>query len=209
MSFIAVIDYQMGNLLNVSKALNAAGAEVRIATTPQEVQRAAGLVLPGVGNFGEAMIHLKNRGFISLIQNWIQDDKPFLGICLGMQLLLESSEEAPGVDGLGIFPGTVQRFPSGKEKVPHMGWNTIEFRQNNPFFDGLNGNPAFYFVHSYYVNASGQPFTAAVSDYILPFTAAVSQGNLIATQFHPEKSQDAGLQLLRNFVRKTQSVKEI
>lgn len=161
MSFIAVTDYKMGNLLNVSKALKAVGAEIRIAAKPEDVRGASGMVLPGVGNFGEAMEHLQESGFIPLIKTWIAEDRPFLGICLGMQMLMESSEEAPGVAGIGVFPGTVKRFPGGREKIPHMGWNTVDVRNNNDFLNGLPRDPSFYFVHSYYVETDCNEIIAA------------------------------------------------
>ena len=203
MSFIAVIDYKMGNLLSVSKALEASGAQVKIVTSPAEASDASGLVLPGVGNFGEAMVHLNESGWIPCIRKWIAEDKPFLGICLGMQMLLESSEEAPGVPGIGIFKGSVKRFPAGIEKVPHMDWNSVRITPGNKFLSGLPEDPYFYFVHSYYASPEDPSVVAAVSDYILDFAAALSRGNLIATQFHPEKSQNNGLHILHKFIETT------
>ena len=151
------------------------------------------------------MAHLTDSGFVPFLREWIRQDKPFLGICLGMQMLLERSEEAPGVPGLGVIPGDVVRFPTGGEKVPHIGWNTVE---KNPFGDSrffpAGQEPLwFYFVHSYYVRPADTADVAAVCRYILPFAASLSRGNLLAVQFHPEKSQDAGLELLRTFLQKT------
>lgn len=200
MSFIALIDYEMGNLLSVSKALEFVGAQVRVAKSPSEVETAKGLLLPGVGNFGDGMKHLNNSGFSGFVIDWIKSGKPFLGICLGMQMLMESSEEAPGVPGLGVFQGKVMRFPSGTEKVPHMGWNTVKPVGNTRFFEGVEDGSSFYFVHSYYVTPDDAAITAGETEYILRFASALACGNVAAMQFHPEKSQDAGLKILKNFV---------
>ncbi len=205
MPFTAMIDYGMGNLLSVSKALTAVGADIRIVSNPEDAAGAACLVLPGVGNFGDGMQHLKDSGFIPFVREWTMQNKPFLGICLGMQMLLDSSEEAPGVPGLGIIPGRVLRFPAGKEKVPHIGWNSVT---RNPASDNalFSADPEwFYFVHSYYVQPADSADTAAVCGYIHPFAAALTRKNLLAVQFHPEKSQDAGLALLQKFFKKTLS----
>lgn len=197
---IALIDYKMGNLSSVAKALEAAGAAVRLVSAPEETGAADALVLPGVGNFGDGMAQLTACGWADPIRAWVGADKPFLGICLGMQMLLESSAEAPGVAGLGIIAGTVPRFPEGREKVPHMGWNTIAPDPRCPYFAGLPAEAYFYFVHSYYVKPAESAFVAARTEYILPFASALWRGRLLATQFHPEKSQSNGLRLLRNFV---------
>lgn len=206
MSLTALIDYGMGNLLSVSKALTAAGGEVRIVRTPEEAHDAARLILPGVGNFGEGMEHLHASGFVPFLRNWAADGKPLLGICLGYQMMFDSSEEAPGVEGLGILPGRVLRFPSGKEKVPHIGWNSVTVNPacGSAFFDtSENRELWFYFVHSYYVRPDDPACTAAECDYILPFAAAAARGSLLGVQFHPEKSQSAGLRLIRNFLQHT------
>lgn len=204
MAFTGLIDYGMGNLLSVSKALTAAGGEVRIVRSPEELAGADRIVLPGVGNFGDGMEHLQDSGFVPFVQKWIREGRPFLGICLGMQMLLERSEEAPGVPGLGVVPGEVVRFPDGPEKVPHIGWNEVSVRPGggNGFFPDPGPAQWFYFVHSYYVRPSDPAWTAATCEYILPFTAALSRGNLLALQFHPEKSQDSGLRLLRAFFQR-------
>lgn len=199
MAFFALIDYNMGNLSSVHKALEAAGAAVRIVSTPAGAADACALVLPGVGSFGDAMKNLDHAGWSDFIRNWIAADRPFLGICLGMQMLLEESEESPGVPGLGIFRGTVRRFPDRPgTKVPHMGWNTVRGTGNSPFFS--TGETFFYFVHSFYLDPADRTLTAAETDYILPFPCAIARGRLLATQFHPEKSQTAGLDLLKRFV---------
>lgn len=200
---IAVIDYDMGNLRNVERALTRCGASIRMTTRPDEIEGASGLVLPGVGNFGDGMRNLEKSGFADAVRTWIAADKPFLGICLGMQMLMESSEEAPGVPGLGVFRGTVRRFPSGTEKIPQIGWNTVAFRESADAFRGLNGR-WFYFVHSYFVAPEEDRVVAGVTRYITDFASALQRGRLIATQFHPEKSQDAGLSVLTEFVRLTE-----
>lgn len=202
MSFIALIDYDMGNLLSVSKALESVGANLRIVRHPIEAEKADALILPGVGHFGDGMKHLKESQFIPFIKNWIAADQPFLGICLGMQMLMDSSEEAPDLEGLGIFRGKVVRFPLHSLKVPHIGWNTIEIDKNNPYFQGLLQESWFYFVHSYYVQPEDSAIIAAKTNYIVNFAAALSRGNLLATQFHPEKSQENGLNVLKHFIQR-------
>ena len=204
MSFVALIDYDMGNLLSVSKALESVGADLRIVRSPIEAKTASALILPGVGNFGDGMKHLRQSQFIPFIKDWIAADKPFLGICLGMQMLMESSEEAPEVEGLGIFSGKVVRFPAHSLKVPHIGWNTLEVQNNSPYFQGLSPLPWFYFVHSYYVQPNNSAIVAAKTNYIVDFAAALSRGNLLATQFHPEKSQENGLSVLQHFIKRIQ-----
>ena len=200
MSFFALIDYKMGNLSSVNKALESTGASVRIVTTPEEAQDACALVLPGVGSFGDALANLNAAGWSDFIRNWIAADRPFLGICLGMQMLLETSEESPGVPGLGIFSGAVRRFPDlPGMKVPHMGWNTVRGTGNSPFFSPEE-EEHFYFVHSFFIDPADRTLSAAETDYIHPFPCAIARGRLLATQFHPEKSQRAGLELLKKFV---------
>lgn len=200
MSFIALIDYGMGNLMSVSKALEYVGGKIRIVDTPSEAEGASGVVLPGVGNFGDGMEHLNRSGFVPFIRETVRRNVPFLGICLGMQMLLDSSEEAPGVPGLSVFRGRVLRFPELGEKIPQIGWNSIRFDQGNPFLKGLKQDSFFYFVHSYYALPDDPSVTAARCTYMIDFAAALSKGNVFAAQFHPEKSQDCGLAILRNFV---------
>jgi len=209
-STLAVIDYGMGNLRSVAKALEAVGASVRVVTQPAEVGEACGLVLPGVGALADCIAALHASGFDQKIREWIAADRPFLGICLGMQALFDGSEEgARGKSGeltrgLGVFPGTVRRFRLPPEyKVPHMGWNTVRFTQpDSPLIAGIEmEGEAFYFVHSYYCAPRDRDLVLAECDYGGPFTAAIAHGNCYATQFHPEKSQTRGLQLYRNFVR--------
>ncbi|MDO4551734.1 MAG: imidazole glycerol phosphate synthase subunit HisH [Planctomycetia bacterium] len=205
MTYIALIDYEMGNLQSVTKALEYVGAELRTVRTVAEAENASALVLPGVGNFGDGIKHLSEKKFLDFIRDWTTHNRPFLGICLGMQMLLDSSEEAPGVSGLQIFRGAVRRFPENTLKVPHIGWNTLTLSTSAPMFAGLPLAPFFYFVHSYYVTPENPKLSAATTDYILPFTSAICHGNVWATQFHPEKSQENGLTILRNFVHMTQN----
>lgn len=197
---IALIDYGMGNLRSVFKALETVGARVEVVSTPPEISAAEAVILPGVGNFGDGMERLRSAELDKSVLRTIAADKPFLGICLGMQMLMEGSEEAPGQPGLGIYSGQVVRFPEGVEKVPHMGWNSIEIRQAHPCLAGVDDGTFFYFVHSYFVKPKDDSASLAICDYILPFAAAIGGGNVFATQFHPEKSQDDGLRILRNFV---------
>lgn len=198
---IAIIDYGMGNLRSVAKAVETAGGAVRIVTRPDEIGDAAGLVLPGVGALADCISALKTAGLDEAVRTWIQADKPFLGVCLGMQALFDFSEEADTA-GLGIFPGKVVRFqvPAGL-KVPHMGWNTVRFTQpGSPLTDTLaTEGEAFYFVHSYYCVPADPSLVLAECDYGGVFTAAIARGRCFATQFHPEKSQAKGIQLYRNF----------
>jgi len=202
MGFIALIDYGMGNLLSVSKALEHVGGDIRIVDAPEKASGASAMILPGVGNFGDGMENLSSRGFVKPLLDWAASGKPLLGICLGMQMLLEESEEAPGVKGLGVFKGKVVRFPANSgEKVPHMGWNSIKKSMPpNKFLKDVPDGSYFYFVHSYYAAPSEPDVALASCDYILKFAAIVGRGNVFATQFHPEKSQERGLSILRSFV---------
>ncbi|OGV32252.1 MAG: imidazole glycerol phosphate synthase, glutamine amidotransferase subunit [Lentisphaerae bacterium GWF2_45_14] len=197
---IALVDYGMGNLLSVSKALEAVGGTIEIIDDPSAIACADALILPGVGNFGDGMGHLRGRGLAPEIIKFVESGKPFLGICLGMQMLLEESEEAPGMKGLGIFKGKVKRFPESGFKVPHMGWNNISIRNEHYCLNNVNEGSYFYFVHSFYADPEDKSAIAASSSYILDFCAAIGKDNVFATQFHPEKSQNPGLQILRNFV---------
>ncbi len=206
MGFIALIDYGMGNLLSVSKALEKAGGNIRIIDRPEQAEGCSGLVLPGVGNFGDGMRNLREHGFVDTVRRAVTENIPLLGICLGMQMMLESSEEAPGVEGIGIFKGAVRRFPDDRgEKVPHMGWNQIEHDGTNPFLAGVPSGSHVYFVHSYYADPVDRSVVAAECDYIFKFAAALGKGNVFASQFHPEKSQKRGLAILENFVKKCNS----
>lgn len=197
---IAIIDYGMGNLSSVFKALKKLGADARITGIPAEIEDAASVILPGVGNFGDGMKHLRSSGLDKAVKNTISRGKPFLGICLGMQLLMDESEEAPGLAGLGIFKGRVIRFPASSLKVPHMGWNDIAVKGNNPNLAGIKDGTYFYFVHSYHVKPDDSEINAATCNYGLDFSACIGKDNVFATQFHPEKSQDAGLRILENWI---------
>jgi len=210
---IVIVDYGMGNLRSVQKALERVGAQAQIITSPDQAQRAAGLVLPGVGAFGQAMERLQQAGFDRLVKLWAADDRPLLGICLGLQLLLSESEEFGPVQGLGIIPGKVVKFagPAYERhdgnpglKVPHMGWNRIQVARPHPVTAGLPEDAMTYFVHSYYCVPEDSSWTAVTCDHGLAFTAAVGRGNLFASQFHPEKSGDVGLLMLANFVNLVQ-----
>ncbi|RKX34633.1 MAG: imidazole glycerol phosphate synthase subunit HisH [Verrucomicrobia bacterium] len=198
---IAVVNYGMGNLRSVSKALEAVGANVRLVTKPDEVSDSAGLVFPGVGALGDCVDALRSSGLDGTIREWIRDDRPFLGVCLGLQALFERSEEGEA-RGLGVFEGRVVRFRSDSLKVPHMGWNSVSFQSRARPLVGppdLEGEQ-FYFVHSYHVVPEDESLIAGETVYGTPFTSMVARGRCFATQFHPEKSQQAGLSLYRGFV---------
>lgn len=196
---IAIIDYGAGNVRSVEKALRHVGCETKLTADAAEISSAAGVVLPGVGAFGDAMKALRGTGMDKAVRERIAADRPFLGICLGLQVLFERSDETPDVDGLGVFRGEVVRIPSDAGlKVPHIGWNSIEYDKECPLFAGLPEELYVYFVHSYYLRAA-EPIVAATTQYAADIHAAVWRGNCFAAQFHPEKSGDAGLQMLRNF----------
>jgi glutamine amidotransferase len=192
----------MGNLRSVEKALEHVGAEVRRVAHPREIAHADAVVLPGVGAVGDCVAALQTSGLGDLVRGWIREDRPFLGVCLGMQALFDWSEENEGVAGLRIFPGAVRRFQLPADyKVPHMGWNTVLWRPGVSAGSGLE-EPArqFYFVHSYHCVPDDSSIIAATADYGGPFVASIARGRAWATQFHPEKSQDVGLRLYANFV---------
>lgn len=196
---IKIIDYGVGNLRSVQKALEALGYKAEITNDPTKLKEAQGLILPGVGAFGDAMINLKKSGLLESIQDGIDSGKPFLGICLGLQLLLgQSTEGDENTKGLGLFSGTVERLPAGL-KVPHMGWNQLYFPKDNPLFAGITEGSFVYFVHSYYVKPEDQETIIATTPYGLDVPAALCRDNVYAVQFHPEKSRDTGLQILKNF----------
>jgi glutamine amidotransferase len=197
---IALIDYNMGNLGSVAKALEFLGAGCEVVENAAELERFDGCILPGVGSFGDGMEALRAKGFDAVLPKFVASGKAFLGICLGMQMLLESSEESPGVRGLGIFPGTVKKFRLDGLKVPHMGWNAVEFAAGSPVAKGLADEEYCYFVHSYFVSADA-PECIASCVYGHPFAAMLGRGRCFAAQFHPEKSQRPGLTLLSNFLK--------
>jgi len=196
---IAIIDYGMGNLGSVQKAFAAVNNQAVLTNDATVISNAAAIVLPGVGAFREAMHNLEELGLVELLKAQVQSGKPFLGICLGLQLLFETSEEDGYTPGLGILPGRIVRFPGGL-KVPQIGWNKVEFDRNCPLFDGLAADPYFYFVHSYFLETDA-PIVVGVTEYGCKFPSVVWKDNIYATQFHPEKSGRAGLQILANFGR--------
>ncbi len=197
---IVIVDYGMGNLRSVEKAFEKAGARVAISSRPADIRDAAKIVLPGVGAFSQAMKELKRRKLVGPILEKIEEGAPYLGLCLGLQLLFSSSEEGPE-KGLGVFRGRVRKF-QGSMKVPHMGWNSLKMRGNYcPLFEGISGQDYFYFVHSFYAVPEEKGIVSATTSYGGSFCSAVWKDNVFATQFHPEKSQDIGQRIIRNFVK--------
>jgi imidazole glycerol-phosphate synthase subunit HisH len=197
---IAIIDYQMGNLRSVQKAFERVGHAAAITADPQVLERADHIVLPGVGAFADAIAEIRRRELVEPILGAINSGKPFLGICLGLQMLFDVGYEDGVHEGLGVIPGEVRRFEIPAEfKVPHMGWNHVAQRRPAPIFKGIDDNAHFYFVHSYYVVPKDEGVIAGEASYPNPFCAAIWRDNLFATQFHPEKSQGVGLQMLKNF----------
>lgn len=200
---VAIIDYGAGNLQSVKKALDFIGAKSIITADENEINAASHIILPGVGSFGDAMHSIREKGLEDVIKKSADGSKHFLGICLGLQLLFESSEESPGVDGLGIFKGKIVTIPKDNGlKVPHIGWNSVSLKQTDGIFENLRDNSYFYFVHSYYLKDADEKVVAGTTEYGVPIQCAVQQGRVSATQFHPEKSSEAGLTILRNFVNR-------
>ena len=196
---IGVVDYGSGNLRSVCKALEAIGASVSLVTTAAQLDTLEAVVVPGVGAFGDCAQNLRKAGLWEPLTEWLQAERPYLGICLGYQLLFESSEESPGHKGIGILPGRVVRFAGSGLKIPHIGWNTL-LGARGPIYRTLPASPYFYFVHSYFPVPADDLLVSARCEYGGTFAASVSRGSLHATQFHPEKSQSAGLALLKNFL---------
>lgn len=215
MSSIGIIDYGMGNLGSVSNACKFLGLDAEIISAPGQMDACRAVILPGVGAFGDCMAHLTGHGFVAPIQKWIASGKPFMGICLGLQALFQTSEETPGAEGLGIFKGSVKRFsgadtlvcPQNEQtgvsaplKVPQIGWNAVNQKKPDcPMFADVDDGAYFYFVHSFYVAPEDPGIVAGETDYGLKYCSAVWKDNVFAVQFHPEKSQSAGLQMLKNF----------
>ena len=198
---IAIIDYDAGNIKSVEKALQKLGADVVITNDAQEILRADKVILPGVGAFGDAMANLKKFGLDKVIYEVVENGTPFLGICLGLQLLFERSDETPGVAGLGILKGEILRIPDKDDlKIPHMGWNSLHLQNQGRLFMGLSEQSYVYFVHSYYLKAEDEQIVKATTDYSVNIHASVEKDNVFACQFHPEKSSDVGLKILKNFV---------
>ena len=199
---IAIVDYGMGNLRSVSKGFESQGFSTKITRDPDDIRKSNGLVLPGVGAFGDCVGNLKEFGLIEPIIEFINEDKPFLGICLGLQILFEGSEESPGIKGLSLFEGKVVRFPKengNKLKIPHMGWNQIDITKDHPLLSGIREGNWFYFVHSYFPEPDEKNIITVKTTYGIDFTCGVSKGNIFACQFHPEKSSALGLKILENF----------
>lgn len=197
---IAIIDYDAGNIRSVEKAMAKLGQEVWITRDRERIMNADKVILPGVGSFGDAMAHLREYHLVEVIKDVVAEKKPFLGICLGLQLLYESSEETPGVEGLGILKGKILKIPEQEGlKIPHMGWNSLHLQNDGRLFRGIEQNPYVYFVHSYYLKAGEEETVKATTEYSVNIHASVEKDNVFACQFHPEKSGDLGLQILKNF----------
>lgn len=195
---IAIIDYGMGNLRSVQKGFEHAGYPAQIVTEPEQVRGAKGVVLPGVGAFKDAMDNLRSAGLVEAIREVTAAGKPFLGICLGMQLLFDTSEEWGLNEGLGLIKGSVKKFPPGL-KIPHMGWNQVQVVNPSPIVAGIDDSDMFYFVHSYYVDPAEAEVISTTTEYGMKFASIVSKANVFGIQFHPEKSSKLGLQILKNF----------
>ena len=199
---IAILDYDAGNLKSVEKACKLLGQETVITRERQEILGADRIILPGVGSFGDAMSNLKKFGLYEVIHEAVDDKIPFLGICLGLQLLFESSEETPGVDGLGILKGKIMRIPKHADmKIPHMGWNSLHLQNNGRLFENIDEGAYVYFVHSYYLKAEDESIVKATTEYGTTIHASVESDNVFACQFHPEKSSSIGLGILENFTK--------
>ena len=201
---IAIIDYDAGNIKSVEKAIQYLGEEALVTRDRDEILRADGVILPGVGAFGDAMGKLRDYGLEEVIHECVDSGKPFLGICLGLQLLFERSEESPGVKGLGVLEGEIVRLPSESGlKIPHIGWNNLKFPHHGRLFDGVAQDPYVYFVHSFYLKAKDPEIVTATTEYGATIHASVEKGNVFACQYHPEKSSAVGLKMLENFIRLT------
>ncbi len=200
---VAIIDYGAGNLSSVKKALDYLGAESIITDDKSKIKSASHIILPGVGSFGDAMESMRDRDLVDTVKEVAVSGKPFFGICLGLHLLFEGSEESPGVEGLGLLKGKITQIPKNNGlKVPHIGWNSVTVRKGDGIFKDIEQNSFFYFVHSFYLTESEGDITAATTQYGVEIECAVEQGNLFATQFHPEKSGKAGLKLLKSFLER-------
>ena len=199
---IAIIDYDAGNIKSVEKAMHLLGQEVVVTRDRESILKADKVILPGVGAFGDAMSKLRQYGLDEVIRDVTAKGTPFLGICLGLQLLFERSDETPGVEGLGILKGEILRIPDKEGlKIPHMGWNSLKFQNNGRLFKGIPEDSYVYFVHSYYLNGADSAVVAGKTNYGVEIECAIEKENLFATQFHPEKSGEIGLQLLKNFAK--------
>ena len=198
---IAIIDYDAGNIKSVEKALQALGQETIVTRDGETILQADKVILPGVGSFGDAMNRIRSYGLEEVIHKVVEKKTPFLGICLGLQLLFESSEESEGVKGLGILPGKIVRIPDAPGlKIPHIGWNSLKLPSEGTLFQGIAEDAYVYFVHSYYLQAEEEEIVKATTEYGVTIHASVEKGNVFACQFHPEKSSDVGMQILKNFI---------
>ncbi len=199
---VSIIDYDAGNIRSVDRAVSHLGHECTITSDPGVILASDHVILPGVGAFSDAMSHLSERGLCDVVRDVTAKGIPFLGICLGLQLLFDDSEESPGCKGLSILPGSIRRIPSdGVLKVPQIGWNDLKFPRKSRLFEGLDEGTFVYFVHSYYLEAANKSDVSSVADYGVQIHSSVEHDNIFATQFHPEKSGDAGLRILSNFLR--------
>jgi glutamine amidotransferase len=200
LGMIAIIDYGAGNLRSVANAITRLGYQPGITSDPAEVANADGVILPGVGAAADTMANLKRLKLVAPIRQLIAEGRPFFGVCIGLQVLFTSTEEGGGHECLGIIPGRVRRLPSGL-KIPHMGWNQVRQLSSHPIFEGIPDEANFYFVHSYYVEPEDSSLVAGETEYGIRFCTAIARGNLVATQFHPERSGETGLRLYDNFIR--------
>jgi glutamine amidotransferase len=200
MTKITIVDYGAGNLRSVARAVAHVGYQARVDSSPESLRTADAVILPGVGAAADTMRNLNDRGLVGPVREYIESGRPFLGICMGLQALFDVSEEGGEHECLGVLPGRVKRLPPGL-KIPHMGWNEVYVRQNGTIFDGIPSGQYFYFVHSYYVEPEDRSIIAGETDYGITFPAAVVSKNVVATQFHPEKSGECGLRIYKNFLR--------
>ena len=202
---IGVIDYGAGNLRSVCNSLKKLSVNSTLIHSPEDIKDISSIIFPGVGSFGDSSEQLKKQRIFDPIKSWLKEDRPFLGICIGFQMLFEKSDESPNSDGFGIIPGKVVRFPEENSlKVPHMGWNEIKFKNSSdPIWQGIKTSTHFYFVHSYYPEPLESNSVSSITSYGLEFASSVRCGNIFGTQFHPEKSQAAGLKLISNFLELT------
>ena len=199
---VAIIDYDAGNIKSVEKAMQFLGEEAVITRDAKQILSASHVILPGVGAFGDAMEKLQNYGLIPVIHEVVKRKIPFLGICLGLQLFFERSEETPGVEGLGILKGEIKRIPDGEDlKIPHIGWNSLKYPNKGRLYEGIQENSYVYFVHSYYLEAKDAEIVVAETEYGTKIHASVEKDNVFACQFHPEKSSSVGLKILENFLK--------
>lgn len=199
---VAIIDYDAGNIKSVEKAIQFLGQEAIITRNPEEILNASHVILPGVGAFGDAMEKLHKYNLVPVIHEVVKRKIPFIGICLGLQLLFESSEETPGVDGLGILKGVIKRIPDKDNlKIPHIGWNSLKYPNKGRLYNGISEDSYVYFVHSYYLDAEEEDIVVATTEYGTLIHASVEKGNVFACQFHPEKSSSVGLRILDNFLK--------